>query len=1312
MKKSVLLHPFGLEYVIVIATLILLTCINHVRSSQKTVCVNVTDNKNMSKADSEVNCHSFLGSLESAIDELQDKTTIAIFNKQINVAKKVLVHHKNSINLKGEVKTKIICNTVNAGFAFDNVSNLQISNIEFVECSLNFINHTVSERNLVIIAAVFIVNSTNVTISNVIVSRSLGIGMFFSQTRGNVEVYDSIFEYNGCSVNHTSYEVRGGGLYIEVKHSVHSTAQYVLCNCEFNQNNSTDPAEYESDDNKYWGAKNYEFTQGGGITLFFEENQVDSDIIIEKCTIFQNQADWGGGMIIIFLNDFSNHSEESRLIVQNSMIIDNIGQRHGGGVSIYFSEGMQCEKPIVEFSNCTIEQNSAKIYGGGVRTVTTKSSRIVDRQLIPDTTNQSKSIIVFTNCVWTKNSALFGSAVDIFPQDLDHKYPWTIQFSDCTIMSNTIRLESKSNNASAIYQYHYNGKGALSCTLFTLIFSGKTSVENNSGSAMHLSSCHMKFETDSDAYFVNNTGYNGGAIVLIGQSMLEAGASNTFCFINNTASWRGGAIMYFSNSEQDFISLNHCFIEFKYHDNSSEDFPQFYFKNNKAQFGDAIFAITLEQCARYCASKDNNNITVSTTKNVSNYSELHCIGSFNFSDSEHKPVATSGNSVYSKSKSDQTLLQAQPGREVTLDFEFMDSHLQPSYDVFHVSVQNTKLDGNVTINPSYSYIAERKKLKFSGKPGDTAIVSLVSTEFQLITASIEFQVQLTSCQPGFVITTDLECACSATQSGNMHYAGIRRCNSKRGKAYIVHGYWAGYIDSVSEDTLATGHCPRGFCNYNNSQDSRLKIEYELPNTTVTSISDLSTFICGSNRTGILCGRCEGNFSLYFHGGSYDCKPNNQRCHYGLLLFVLSELLPVTVIFIGVIFCNVQFTSGAVNSLIFFAQVIDMMRIDANGLIKKHPVITAFQGVYLLFYRMFNLDFFSLENLSYCLMENATALDVLAFKYVTITYSLLFVLICITILKFCNPYLCLKKCFISSKSYERYVKQSAIHGLIAIVVMCYSQCTSVSLSILTPGYVYGRGFGENRTITKVVYLNGDLNYFRRDHLKYAIPAVIFTIIFTIIPPVCLIVYPLCYKIFALCHIEETLVTRILCLVVPLEKIRPVFDSVQGCFKDKYRFFGGLYFLYRFIILVYFTASKRPIEFFTLLEVQLIVTVALHAITQPYNKQWHNILDVSLLSLLAAINAMTIHNYHTLLSIEEEMNTKSINIVSTLQTALAYIPLLCLFAFCAAKIVLKTRKHCTKQKDYSRENYLVDTLALVDYRDLNTEYTESSQDSHTH
>ena len=43
-------------------------------------------------------------------------------------------------------------------------------------------------------------------------------------------------------------------------------------------------------------------------------------------------------------------------------------------------------------------------------------------------------------------------------------------------------------------------------------------------------------------------------------------------------------------------------------------------------------------------------------------------------------------------------------------------------------------------------------------------------------------------------------------------------------------------------------------------------------------------------------------------------------------------------------------------------------------------------------------------------------------------------------------------------------------------------------------------------------------------------------------------------------------------------------------------------------------------------------------------------------------------------------------------------------------VKSREHCKVQTDYVRENDFEDTLALVDYRNLNTEQLESNQDSH--
>ena len=148
----------------------------------------------------------------------------------------------------------------------------------------------------------------------------------------------------------------------------------------------------------------------------------------------------------------------------------------------------------------------------------------------------------------------------------------------------------------------------------------------------------------------------------------------------------------------------------------------------------------------------------------------------------------------------------------------------------------------------------------------------------------------------------------------------------------------------------------------------------------------------------------------------------------------------------------------------------------------------------------------------------------------------------------------------------------LHGLTAFFVLCYAQCTKVSLSILTPGYVniIGSNFSE-QTLT-VVFLKGDVPFFTGEHIKYVILALLFTITIIIVPPMLLLVYPLCYEVFSLLQIEEAILIRLLCKVVPLEKFKPLFDSIQGCFKDKHRYFAGLYFVYRFFgLLFYVTLS---------------------------------------------------------------------------------------------------------------------------------------------
>jgi len=146
---------------------------------------------------------------------------------------------------------------------------------------------------------------------------------------------------------------------------------------------------------------------------------------------------------------------------------------------------------------------------------------------------------------------------------------------------------------------------------------------------------------------------------------------------------------------------------------------------------------------------------------------------------------------------------------------------------------------------------------------------------------------------------------------------------------------------------------------------------------------------------------------------------------GLLFYMMSELLPLTVLFLLIMFLNIRFTSGAINGFILFAQVLDSLSIDANGAIQFPPVIDFLTKCHQFIYRLFNLDFFSTDRLSFCLWEGATVLDAMAMKYVTITFALGLVFCTVLAL---NTWRC-RRFFSSLK--RRTLKGAVIHAMFPV-----------------------------------------------------------------------------------------------------------------------------------------------------------------------------------------------------------------------------------------------------------------------------------------
>ena len=710
----------------------------------------------------------------------------------------------------------------------------------------------------------------------------------------------------------------------------------------------------------------------------------------------------------------------------------------------------------------------------------------------------------------------------------------------------------------------------------------------------------------------------------------------------NTAYSKGGAIYHDSFNLHDYSKT--CFISYngssfrgetnisvKFIDNSAGD------KNSRTGYGHSIYATSLLPCYnRYSFLVFNLTIGI-----------FNEIGDFSFTPKRLLEISTDVNNSNITNEDNQGSIPIIPGKQETINYLDLDDFDHRTQTVYRVTVQNEQ-NSSIQIDRAYSYILDNT-LKLYGITGNVATVTLSAISSRQ--SALSFRVKMQPCPPGFIMHNDTmeeshKCICSV--GAKNEYVGIGRCNLTLLRAYRVRGLWIGYgrNETESEDSLRTGYCPFGFCSHDNN--------LLLPSR--ANREELNTVVCSNSRSGTLCGQCKAGNSVRYHSLHFECK-SDKLCKWGVLFYILSEIVPVTIIFFIVMFFNIPFTSGSLNGFIFYTQVVEAFNIRADDFISFPAPLQVITRIHHFIYLTFNLNTLVLDELSFCLFQTATALDIIALNYITLLYSVILVT-CILLAKSkCNSRFCqaFGRCSGSKWSFQGGI----IHGLTAIMILCYAQCTRTSILLITYANIHDKGSGNIRT---VVFYNGNIEWMSIKHLPYAIPATIF-LIFVVISPLVLLMYPIHYKVLSILKIGESNCTKV--IFNPLEKMKPLLDSFQGCFKDEYRFFSSLYFLYRFAILLCVTLSQLQDVYF-LLEIILLFVLLLHTIYQPYKKRLHNIIDALLFTNLAVVNGITLYNYS---NVKSDLDTSyNIHISSWIQAILVVTPLVVALMYLVVKSIL--------------------------------------------
>ena len=1200
--------------------------------------------------------------LQFCFKELKLEGVISIINKQSVLVKgmpTVLKCERNLMERKGLLIKTVI------GLV---VQDIQLKGCSALHNASQLENGTLS----VFKTSMYILNCTNVTVQRVTIANSTGNGLTMFNNDGTVSIENCTFKGNEGNISSTSKEKSGGsGLHVEIsycgprkfsKNSMCpfegrniSSSNYYIKDCVFSENKAgyiSGPPNIEESETLIQG-----FGRGGGM-CFIIDTSSDNLVEVMNCNFIMNSGIWGGGLYVTVQDD----SHSNRVLFRNSNFLENVCDHAGGGVDVeyLFSLTKPATNNSITFESCRFHENKAK-FGGGIDILSTPTLNV-----------SNKNHISLKNCNWSRNMAENGAAIDISPHNwLSPSFNPNIQirFSDCIIEHNYLhdRGGSKKNNASYV-----TGRGSFSTSGYSLILQGNITFHNNTGTAMFLTNTNIKFEARSNITFDDNSGFDGGAMFLLGSSSLKVQDDSVFRFTNNRAIASGGAIFQCIHDFKYFIYSHRCFIEYEGEKNLNDRNITFIFENNAAgphgrnssksvNLGHSISATTLRPCYK------------SVIEHECNYSDsFQCIGNFTFVEKNIHDLSTSitETKLIPKNKKRGWII---PGELYQFPIKSVDELAHEVPTVYHVSVDNP----NISIDSAYTYTSN-KIIKLYGKYGDSAKITFRTIHIREVVFTMVVRIQ--QCPPGYVHNHEKnkgQCICSATTKGKSSW--LQSCNDNNFSAMLYQGYWMGYDREPKnngfgkEENLLLASCPRGQCKQNVNKT------YSLPKT--TSIKDLENLICGSSRTGMLCSLCRENFTAHYHNDIYECKETVDDCKWGWLFYILSEIIPVTILFIAILTLNITLTNGAINGFIFFAQISDTMLIRGSGFI-QFPTHAryALEG-YQLITRVFNLNFFAHNRLSFCLWKSATTLDLIAFKYVTILYALLLVLSIIFITKYCNAekylYRILKIVNFNDKTSARGI---LINGISGFLVLCYSECTRISLMLVTAVRLRTSSVNGVNTRRIVAFYGGEMIFFQGKHLAYALPALLILAAFCIVPPLLLISYPLCYRVFGLLRIGESRVVKLLCTCIPLEKFKPFFDIFQNSYKEEFRFFSGLYFLCRFTTLVTFVFVSEFSVFYIIVQIQFTIILAVHAIASPYKERQHNRLDTLLFLNISTINLISLLNFlHTTNFVDKQLY---INIASSIQMVLLYLPLVYITVYASTKMVhkLKNFKRKSTLSDY--------------------------------
>ena len=855
---------------------------------------------------------------------------------------------------------------------------------------------------------------------------------------------------------------------------------------------------YKYNDLTVIDAKIQNNTAGYGAALYaFTNNMLTlSDSILQT-----NSADFGGAVFA--------DSNNTLIFLRN--VIHNSSARYDGGV-LYARE-----HNTLTLSENTVGSNSAFI-GGALYL------RRHNFFTLSENTFQCNSADYSGGVLYTANNNTFTLSRNTFQNN-------TADYDGGALIVHQSTVNLTSNNLTG--NTAQSKGGALLClsNSITTVY-GSHRIQNNRaqyGGGVAALECQIMLV--GDLTLENNEAYSGGGLYLLtDDSKLYFHPNTNTKFTNNHANQTGGAIKVeannpLSNCVESYCQLllgRDCFYQFQtqreydINTNISEITElhniRIYFTNNTALEGGAtLYGGSVDSCSLSFTNVHQDGFQLSTCPISGKVFDYITRFNKHFLDISSNPlyICTCKNGKPNCSTSSPTV-SVYPGSKAAISITAYGQRNGSTPAVIRSSITR----GDMTIDDlenTWRISSGCTVLNYTVRTFEVGTTQEMTVYIEgpcppnegvFPTNFIRILVSVLQCPPGFQLLVQAACVCAQRLQ-----PFTNTCSIDDQTVEHTGGFWVGYIhDNISEGLILHPHCPFDYC---------------IPTSRFILVTE-SDAQCNSNRAGLLCGKCDQNFSLVL--GTNHCLHCSDN-FWLLAAFSFAGVILITFLFV----LRLTVAVGTTNGLLLYANIFIM---NSATFIPHQQT-----NVLTVFIAWLNLDL----GIEVCFFNG---MDMYTKAWLQFVFPLYIWILLIAVIIISHY----------SMRVSKLLSSSTIEVFATLILLSYAKLLRTVIVALSYTYLEY----PNNSLAAVWLYDANIRYLSNKHVPLFVAAVL-CLFFLFFPYTMFLIFGQCFRAKSGWRI---------CSWVNHYRILPFLEAYHAPYAEKHRYWTGLMLIFRCILFLIF------------------------------------------------------------------------------------------------------------------------------------------------